>query len=219
VAKLARHDRWLIASQDCDLARLDSGNNDSRVELRPVFERTVAAPWGVKSRLFRLRDMLHLESASPRVMISGQALERFAGNRESPLPDGRLRALKRWLGLRYDRPAVPPALEGLAKKISEALSASSEEVVNHVHDVLMQFDTSPVPPTYSLFAIIDDTADEETVRRWLASCAGKVPSTLGGAIRLEAGTKDRTPIRLLEDSYSANVSDVTWEGQEPEGAV
>jgi len=152
-------------------------------------------------------------------MISARALNSFAAYRHTTLSSGRLKALKRWLGLRYDRPAVPQALEALAKSISEALKAGAEEMADRVHDVLIQFDTASVPPTYSLFAIVEATSDVEAIRRWLAGCVRNVPSILGGAIRLEAATKDRATIRLLEDSYSASVSDVTWGGQEPSGAV
>lgn len=156
---------------------------------------------------------------SPRVMISAAALDSFRSNRQTPLPDGRAKALKRWLGLRYDRPAVPNHLATLGKNISRAL----REVGNRpeaavVHDVLIQFDEGPVPPRFALFAVIQDAADVDHVRAWLVEASLRVPHEIGVGYRFEAITRDETSLALLDDSYSAETSQVTWHGDEPEGA-
>jgi len=98
------HDLWVVATQDCDLDLLHPDGNEATVELRPVYEHQ-GADWGVRSRWFRLAGLLCTHADRPRMHVSPRTLQRAT---QEPLPDDvRLIAFKKWLGLRYDRPAVP----------------------------------------------------------------------------------------------------------------
>ena len=57
-----------------------------------------------------------------------------------------------------------------------------------VRDVLMQFDETASPVRFSLFAVLEDDADEHKVRNWLSSIALDIPSDLGVADRIEAAS-------------------------------
>nr|MBA2601123.1 hypothetical protein [Actinomycetota bacterium] len=213
------HDLWVVATQDCDLDRHSTDDDRAEVELRPVYEDGTPSDWGIRSRKLRLTGGQFVAAQSPRVMISAAALDTFRGGREPPLPDGRAKALKRWLGLRYDRPAVPNELVALGRTISAALrEVGSRPEAADVHDVLMQFDEGTDPPRFALFAVVEDAADKEGVRAWLVEGSLRVPAEIGVGYRFEAITRDEASLALLDDSYSADTSDVTWHGEQPEGA-
>jgi hypothetical protein len=79
----------------------------------------------------------------------------------------------------------------------------------------MQFDGSVVPPRYSLYAVLVDPADELEVRAWLATAAQAVPVDLGVADVIEAATAARISLNLVETSYPADVSQLTWRANQP----
>ena len=85
----------------------------------------------------------------------------------------------------------------------------------------MQFDDAGDPVRYSLFAVLDDPADEGEVRAWLARIAQAVPTGLGVADQIEAASADGIAFSTIETSYSADVSQVTWRRgrPDPEGAA
>src|ERR1039457_1611144 len=120
------HQRWVVASQDCDLDNTDEGESEATIELRPVFMDDPPEDWGIRSSKLLVADGEYLVANSPRVTISGRALSAIldGGNldRHEFSPHRRL-ALKTWLGLRYDRPAVPTVLVPLAQRISEEVRA------------------------------------------------------------------------------------------------
>ncbi|MGH8827624.1 MAG: hypothetical protein ACRDVZ_08530, partial [Jiangellaceae bacterium] len=76
-------------------------------------------------------------------------------SRQPPLVEGRALAFKTWLGLRYDRPAVPDHLVDLGREIAKRCETKgSRETAKKVHDVLMQFNDTQTPPHVALFAVI-----------------------------------------------------------------
>jgi hypothetical protein len=85
----------------------------------------------------------------------------------------------------------------------------------------MQFDESVSPPRFSLFAILENEADEHEVRAWLAGISLEIPTYLGLADQVEAATARGISLQLIETSYAADVSQVTWRPgkPDPEGAV
>lgn len=87
-----------------------------------------------------------------------------------------------------------------------------------VHDVLMQFNDQKNPPLYQLYAIVADDADKDDVRRWLSDVALRVKSDLGVLAGIDVGTRDEVPLSLVEESYAADLSQVTWSTEEPIGA-
>jgi hypothetical protein len=86
-----------------------------------------------------------------------------------------------------------------------------------VRDVLMQFRQGE-PPRFSLYAVLADEADREAIREWLVDIARNVPPELGIGDQFEAETAQGISLHLIETSYAADVTQVTWGREEPEGA-
>lgn len=211
---------WVVASQDCDLAGADPDDNDAFIEVRPVVEDN-AGDWGVRSRKVRLDDRRCVLAEGVPGRVSPALLDQVArASRERPLADSRAGAFKTWLGLRFDRPAVPDHLVPLAQDIAKRVRGrSGRAVAAGVHDVLMQFDDSTSPPRASLFAIVLADTDHDDVQAWLAHVALLVPANLGVLAAIDVGTKAETSLELIETSYAADASQITWRGPDPEGAV
>lgn len=215
------HGTWLVATQDCDLAVAPSTCDRASIELRPVLSAEPPADWGIRSRRLGLTDAVYLVAESPRTMISPAALVALGtGRAQAPLAPGRTVALKTWLGLRYDRPAVPDSLVKLVQAIASRASNRPGRLAGEmIHDVLIQFDTTGTPPNYRLFAVIADAADREAVRSWLGSIGAAVSADLGVMAGYDLGTKAETSLELVENSFAADLSRLTWRGENPTGAV
>jgi hypothetical protein len=218
------HTRWVVATQDCDLDRTDITAVEPTIELRPVYTDDPPPDWGLRSARLRLTDNDFVESASPRTLVSASVLAVLTANGVAPYEPAfnRRRAFTIWLGKRYDRPAVPPQLVPLARKIADVVYERRNRPTGaRVRDVLMQFDETSSPTRFSLFAVLESGADEDEVRSWLSAVALKVPSDLGVTDQIEAVTASRISLELIEDSYSADVSQVTWRpnNPDPEGAT
>jgi hypothetical protein len=112
-------------------------------------------------------------------------------SRDAVLPDARAVAFKTWLGLRYDRPAVPPELVDVAKKIAADVRRNKRRPMGDlVRDVLMQFNEASTPPRF--LALRNHRAH------------------LGVAHIIEVATADRVSLTLIETSYAADVTQLTW---------
>jgi hypothetical protein len=178
---------------------------------------------GIRSARFLLAQGRYAVSTSPRTVVSAAVLTAILRganhDREEPSPD-RATAWQTWLGLRYDRPAVPDELIPLAKQISEEIKKKQRRpTVDLVRDVLMQFDSSTAPPRFSLFAVLADAADVPVVREWLAAIALAISPELGIGDTFEAAHADQVSLTLIETSYSADVTQLTWSGADgPRGA-
>lgn len=209
----------VICTQDCDLSSSASTAGDPPIEVRPV--RVGGAPndWGIRSRTLRLSDEEHVSAEDPRAFVSPRFLVDHCTHRRV-VEDGRAVALKTWLGLRFDRPAVPEHLVDAAREVARRFGTRSGRVAaDQVHDVLMQFDDSKTPPHVALFAVVTDDADESAIRKWLAETATRVRTEVAVVAHIAAGTKEQTSLALIESSYAANLSQVTWGGSEPSGAT
>lgn len=218
------HSRWVIATQDCDLDQTENTIAEPTIELRPVYTDAPPPDWGLRSAKLRLTDQEFVESASPHTLVSAAVLTALkAGGVGTHEPTfNRRRAFTIWLGKRYDRPAVPPQLGPLARKIADVVAAKPNRPMGApVRDVLMQFDETASPVRFSLFAVLEDDVDEHKVRNWLSSIALDIPSDLDVADRIEAASASGISLQLIEDSYSADVSLVTWRrnNPDPEGAI
>jgi hypothetical protein len=222
--RMGSHSRWVIATQDCDLDQTENTNAEPTIELRPVYTDAPPPDWGLRSAKLRLTDQEFVESASPRTLVSAAVLTALKADGVAAYEPSfsRRRAFTIWLGKRYDRPAVPPQLGPLAKKIADVVAARRNRPMGaRVRDVLMQFDETASPTRFSLFAILENDADEHEVRNWLSSVALDIPSDLGVADRIEAASSSGISLQLIEDSYSADVSLVTWRrnNPDPDGAI
>jgi hypothetical protein len=216
----ASRDTWVLTSQDCDLASALADNNDPLIEVRPVHADDTG-DWGIRSRKLRLDGARCLLADGIPARVSPAVLSTVAhATREPPLEAGRAIALKTWLGLRFDRPAVPDHVVPLAQDIAKRLRRpSGRGVAGTVHDVLLQFDDSTSPPRVALFAVVEPDVDADAVRRWLADAANSVPTALGLVFAIDVGTKDETSLHLIESSYAADVTQITWRSPDPEGAT
>jgi hypothetical protein len=139
--------------------------------------------------------------------------------RREPLANERGTALKKWLGLRYDRPAVPEALLPLANAIAAAVkSTRTPELADGTHDVLFQVEAG-TPPRYRLLAVLRDEGMALDAEEWLAKAALEIDPDVGlmGEVPY-AATKDHVSVRAVENSYSADLSDITWRKKVPRGA-
>jgi hypothetical protein len=218
------HGCWVVASQDCDLDGTDEDSPDPTIEIRPVYTESPPPTWGIRSSKFLVADGQYLESTSPRVVVAAAVLTALWGS-GAPRSEPRLErrpALTTWLGLRYDRPAVPPTLLPLAKRIAEEVRrAGTAEIAKRVRDVLIQFDETLHPTRYSLYAVLERLEDRDDVRELLAAVAQRVPVELGIADVIEAAPATGISLHLVETSYAADVSQLTWRGSQPgpDGAI
>jgi hypothetical protein len=213
------HGRWVVATQDCDLDQTDRANAEPTVELRPVFLDGPPADWGIRSAQFLVAEGEYVRSASPRTFVSAALLAALVTSDDGRRRDGdpvRRQAFTTWLGLRYDRPAVPPTVLPLAKRIAEEVTRRRHRPVGRrTRDVLMQFDEGASPTRFSLFAVLAHEDDEQEVREWLAGIAQAIPATFGLADQIEAATAAGISLQLIETSYAADVSSLTWRPVDP----
>jgi hypothetical protein len=219
VRQQGEHSRWAVATQECDLDLTEPDDTQPTIELRAVHVDDPPQDWGLRSWRFRLTESHHVVSQDPRLSVSAAVLTAvLAAGAERLNPTvTRSRAFAIWLGLRYDRPALPPELVPLAKRIAdEVLRRQGRVVAARVRDVLMSFDESTDPIRYSLFAVLEDEVDEEPVREWLAGIAARVPPELGIADQFEAAPAERISLQLIEQSYAADVRRLTWRQNDPE---
>ena len=212
------HDLWVIATQDCDLDHFHCDYQEPCIEIRPVYAEDPPESWGIRSAKLLLTEENYVVSTSPRPVVSPAVLttllEQGATRRE--IEAARRMAFITWLGLRYDRPAVPEELVPLARRIAEAVGARRRrETGLRVRDILMELDDSSEPPRFSLIAVLDNAQDEGGIREWLADVATSVPATLGIAARIEAVPATQISLQLIENSYAADVTQLTWRPNDP----
>ncbi len=221
--RTAGHGLWVVATQDCDLDQTEAANPEPNIELRPVYTDDPPPDWGLRSARLRLSERDYIRSTSPRTLVSAEVLTALtAADAEITQPSfSRRRAFTVWLGKRYDRPAVPPELVPLARRIADLVSVKRRRPTGtRVRDVLMQFNEAARPMRFSLFAILEHEEDESVVREWLTAIALEIPVELGFADQIEAATASRISLELIETSYAADVTQLTWRpnNPDPEGA-
>ncbi len=216
------HAKWIIVTQDCDLSAFDMNEREDLVELRPVFDHRPPSQRGIRSRQCLLVDRLYLEAQSRRTMISPAALtmliETHAAKRDERVSADvdRKTTLKTWLGYRYDRPAVPEEHLALARSLVTEIERQGKVYTGKVRDVLVQIG-SGTPPTFHLFAIIENEDDTEAVYNWLADAGLKISVSLGVGDAPQVGTADQTPLSLIENSFSLDLTKITFAGHPLDG--
>jgi hypothetical protein len=210
--------RWVVCSQDCDLRAATCDSKETQIEIRPVLDVEPPLDWGIRSRRIRLTESDYVNSASPRLLITAELLASLRGP-ALLLSDARAKAFKTWLGLRYDRAAIPERLVPLAREVATRCGTrGGRAAAEEVHEVLMQFNESTSPPEVALFAVVGDTADKQEVRDWLSGASLRINTELGVVSHIDVATKPETSLALIENSYAADLSQLTWGGQQPTGA-
>jgi hypothetical protein len=224
VRRQREHGRWVVASQDCDLDLTETNDPEATIELRPVHTDDPPTDWGLRSSRLLLTETEFVVSAGPRTIIAAAVLTALvtAGAGRRDISAARERAFTTWLGLRYDRPALPPELLPLARRIADEVQRRrNRPTARLVREVLMQFDETRDPIRFSLFAVVENAGDEDTCRQWLADIARRIPVELGLADEIEAAVATGISLHLVETSYAADVAQLTWRTNrpDPEGAV
>ncbi len=219
-----RHGLWAVATQECDLDRASTDAPDPCIELRPLFTHDYPTDWGIRSARLRLTDDEYAEASAPRLIVAPRVLTAAlaSGAIRRDLSLARRQGFRTWLGLRYDRPAVPNHLVGLAQCIGKEVTRNKHrQTAGRVRDILMQFDDTADPVRYSLFAVLADSRDEAEVRAWLGRVCQAIPTELGVADRIQAAHADGIALSTIESSYAADVRQVTWRRDQPkpEGAT
>lgn len=73
--RLTIHNRWVVASQDCDLDQTDAAYPEPTIELRPVFAKGPPQDWGLRSYRLRLTGGLRPVRESAHSCV-GRAADR-----------------------------------------------------------------------------------------------------------------------------------------------
>lgn len=219
------HDLWLIAEQDCDLAWraiLREDADEFLIELRPVFTDAPPTDWGIRNQKFLLSadDGRHLLANAPAVRVTPQVI--VTADHVACLDGDHQLRLKTWMGLRYDRPAVPQRYMKLARALADALSVKKNRArAERYRDVLAQYWDEDGVTKYTLVAVLPDgphAANSEAVtdaRTWLADSVRDVPAALGVAVSLHAYGDDTISLQYLEGSYSVDLTRLSWPPNRP----
>lgn len=216
------HDEWVLVAQDCDLAWNSVSGSDSLVELRPVYRETPPQEWGIRSSKFRLdEDGAYLLDSSPAVRVEPDVV--LAATHSCTEHSEPAQRLKTWLGLRYNRPAVPQEYVPLAQDIAKRLKKNShKQAEERVRDILAAFQKAADGTIeFTLTAVVPRERAAADVglllgtREWLASIALAVPSDLGLGIDIEALTDEEVSLAQVETSYSLDLTTVSWPNKEP----
>ena len=213
------HGLWLIADQDCDLAWRALTGTDYTIELRALWTEDPPEDWSIRSSRFLLDSSgAHVNAETPVVHVTTDVLS-LGEHLTCPHADS-ARRLKTWLGLRYDRAAIPETHMTLANKLAELLKKKGRRVTAHqLRDVLATFRTVDDGTEYTLVAVLPHSTATpqliDEVRQWLAQVALEVPEVLGVPIDVEARTDRQVSLRFLEESYGLAVSTVSWPAREP----
>jgi hypothetical protein len=195
--------------------------NSPVVELRQVHDSDPPSHEGIHARKFLLNSSLghYLVDDKPSAFVSPRFIcDPMLSVSIYQLDGARVLALKTWLGNRYDRPAVPNEFVPLARAIADSVKSTEEkELAKQVRDVYMQFEKSQKEVRFSLYAMITEDGDVAKIREWLAACALQVPADLGLASAIEALPASQMSYATVETSYCADLSQLTWMGEEAPG--
>ncbi|MBO3740918.1 hypothetical protein [Actinoplanes flavus] len=221
------YDEWVIASQDCDLAwKALIGSSDFLLELRPAIVDAEVKDWGIRNSKYLLDTKGNcIDNNLPRLQVTPSVVA--AGQHLSCLDDESVLRLKTWLGLRYDRPAVPQRYVKLARSISEKVKAKrGRTFADLVRDVLIHFtDEKDSTNPFELVAVLNtkEASPEtlENITEWLAEIALGAPAELGIATYFQAVPDSGISLAYIENAFSLDVSNVSWPFKTPgpSGAV
>jgi hypothetical protein len=207
------HDLWILADQDCDLSATETTDEDRYLELRAV--RTcmpeTKLPSGIRSRILRLSTELTVQAGDARAGLTARALHSLsaAADRSAVDRDAR-RSFKTWLGLRYDRPAVPEAFASAAKGLLKLLQRSGRTGEwTSLRDIFVTFEDAPHDvPVARLFAVLwnDKAGDCPRIEAWLRDIQLRLSQSAGSERFVVIGEisvqpTSRTPVDVLERSY------------------
>jgi len=212
----------VLVAQDCDLAWNSIVGSDSLVELRPVYREDPPENWGIRDSRFRLdEEGAYLKDTAPAVRVTPDVV--MAAAHTCTAHTEPARRLKTWLGLRYNRPAIPQEYVQLAQDLAKRLrKRSHKQAEERVRDILATFTTAADGKVeFTVVAVVPrglaaaDTDLLESTRDWLSRMALATPETLGLATDVLALTDEDVSLAFLETSYALDVSLVSWPNADP----
>jgi hypothetical protein len=101
-----KHDLWLLAEQDCDLAQTSDDDTEKLFELRAVRNHDGDVPSSIVGAKVRIDNDRCIVAMDLIAKVTATWLTNNVSSR-TDLDGSRRRQIKTWLGYRYDRPAVP----------------------------------------------------------------------------------------------------------------
>ncbi len=199
---------WVVVTQECDLDGAEEDATEPLIELRPVYKNEGDVQVGIRSEVFVVDHERWLHAQSPRLMVTPRRLAELSTNEPPRISVRRSELLKTWLGLRYDRPAVPDAFVQLAKAVARAVKGKKGEVADQVLDVLMRFEAGD-PPGVGLYAVTEDDTHRDSVEIWLQKVAEAVPQQVGVVRETRSATVHQISLWTIQNTYSADVSQLS----------
>jgi hypothetical protein len=135
------------------------------------------------------------------------------------------RALKTWLGLRYDRPAIPQRFVGIYDELSRRVRKRNHDHRDSVRDILVSFAEAD-GTTFDLVAVLPADSplpleERAGLEDWLSMICLEIPAHLGVPTDIRVASTAEISMDFLENSYSLDVSYVTWpaKGGGPHGVA
>jgi hypothetical protein len=212
VDRSEQFDLWLLATQDCDLDQTPCTNSTRQFELRPVLARTRDDKLdGLRSRTILVKGELVLRSDSKKLTLSARALNSFKGRREDDLDEERRVQIKTWLGLRYDRPAVPTPFVPLGFRLKTAfIDDLPERFIGVVRDVWVYFETAR---EVRIFVILVDVHENraDDIRDWVADVAATLSDESIIVREQHVEGPNRTPLSVLQTYYGLGLAELSNE--------
>ena len=128
---------WLSLRTATSRGTPSSGATRS-LSYRPVFYDNPPQEWGIRSARFKVDGSgAHIQSEAAAVRVTPDVL--LHASHLTCLHPAFTRGLKTWLGLRYDRPAVPEVYIDLARDIAGRIK-KNRSGAEPIRDVLAVFD-------------------------------------------------------------------------------
>jgi hypothetical protein len=216
----------VLVAQDCDLAWSAIVGSQFLVEIRPILKDPLLKDWGIRNRKFLLDELgTSIDGNLPYLHVAPAVIN--SGTHIGCLDPRSVLRLKTWLGLRYDRPAIPQRYGRLAKALAEQIKAKRYRIrAGLTRDVLVRFQTNNEGQTqYELVAVLaDDKTDADTqnlTELWLAEISMAIPVDLGVALPFFALPPSEISLAYVEESFALDVTSVSWpfKNPGPQGAV
>lgn len=206
-----RHGLWMLVTQDCDLDQTKIINTTRQFELRPVYDQTPNdTVEGWRTRNVLVKDKLVLRADSPKLTVSVAALQSLKSKRENGVEEDRRVQIKIWLGLRYDRPAIPKPFVSLAEALyAKIIAELPARFSNVVRDAWVYFEEDA---SIRLFLILGDLHQNsvQDVLDWLDDDIIPAFSDQGIIVlERQAATSRGTSLWVLQTYYGLDKTDLS----------
>ncbi len=198
------HGQWLLAEQDCDLEQTPAEDGEKLFELRAIRAHDGKVPSSIGGRETRIDADRCLVAMDIVAKVTARWLTAHADSR-TQIPPNRRRAIKTWLGFRYDRPAVPAECAIAHQRLINLAKSERKDVRSEdVRDVFVDYvQTTGHPLIANLQAVIEDGADGAPIHRWLERIRDAVSLDehfIVGDVNF--GTTDEVALSITERAFS-----------------